>query len=198
MSRTRRPSAAELELWRHFTADIEPLEGKEVRRPAPRPQPQPNPKPQPARCEAPTAGARPGAPKIADTGILRPQGKAPRPLPPAALDPDRPVGIDKRTWQRLKRGQIEIGRSLVLHGETQDAAHRRLGRFLVKAAAEGVRCVLVVTGKGIAGDGVLRRMTPRWLGEPGNREHVLTYCQAQPRHGGSGAFYVRLRRSRQR
>jgi DNA-nicking Smr family endonuclease len=37
-------------------------------------------------------------------------------------------------------------------------------------------------------------MTPRWLDEPLNRARVLSYAQAQVRHGGEGALYVLLRR----
>ena len=66
----------------------------------------------------------------------------------AALDPHRPVSLDRRTWQRLKRGQLSIEQDLDLHGRTQDEAHRALGDFLAAAQAAGCRCVLVVTGKG--------------------------------------------------
>jgi DNA-nicking Smr family endonuclease len=65
------------------------------------------------------------------------------------------------------------------------------------AYAAGLRCVLVVTGKGGGeGRGVLRQMVPRWLGEASHRQYVLTFCPAQPRHGGDGALYVLLKRRR--
>jgi DNA-nicking Smr family endonuclease len=114
----------------------------------------------------------------------------------AALDPTRPVGLDRRNWLRLKRGQVAIELILDLHGQTQEQAHRNLIGFLVKAQAEGRRCVLVVTGKGQPGGGVLRHMVPRWLNEGDNRERVVAYAPAQRRHGGTGALYVLLRRHR--
>ena len=63
---------------------------------------------------------------------------------------------------------------------------------------------LVVTGKGalapaLFGDerGVLRRMVPHWLRLPDLRALVLGFEEAEQRHGGSGALYVRLRRLRE-
>jgi DNA-nicking Smr family endonuclease len=116
-----------------------------------------------------------------------------------ALDPDRPIDLDRRTWLRLKRGQVIIEDTLDLHGQTQEQAHGRLGRFLSEAQAGRRRCVLVVTGKGrLEHGGVLRHMVPRWLNEGGNRERVLAYCPAQRHHGGDGALYVLVRRPRPR
>lgn len=92
---------------------------------------------------------------------------------------------------------MTIERTLDLHGRTQTEAHLALDRFLAMAVAANLRCVLVVTGKGgTAGRGVLRQMVPRWLAEARHRRTVLTYCPAQPRHGGEGALYVLLRRGR--
>jgi DNA-nicking Smr family endonuclease len=118
--------------------------------------------------------------------------------PSAALDPHRPVGLDRRSWLRLKRGQVAIEQTLDLHGRTQADAHGALGAFLAAAQAAGCRCVLVVTGKGLESGGTLRHMVPRWLNEGANRERIVAFCPAQARHGGSGALYVLLRRRRER
>lgn len=122
--------------------------------------------------------------------------RAPASYAPLALDPQRPSGIDRRSWLRLKRGQVTIEDTVDLHGLTQAQAHERLGRFLVEAQREGLRCVVVVTGKGVVNGGVLRQMVPRWLNESGNRERVLAYAPAQPKHGGTGALYLLIRRQR--
>jgi DNA-nicking Smr family endonuclease len=116
----------------------------------------------------------------------------------AALDPHRPVGLDRRTWLRLKRGQVSIEQRLDLHGRTQDEAHRALGGFIAAAQAAGCRCVLVVTGKGLESGGTLRHMVPRWLNEGANRERIVAFSPAQARHGGAGALYILLRRRRER
>jgi DNA-nicking Smr family endonuclease len=113
-------------------------------------------------------------------------------------------GLDKRTAEKLKRGRYTIERRLDLHGMTQDEAHRALNGFVARAEEDGVRCVLVITGKGVrrlaAGEaeefGVLRSAVPRWLNEAPNRARILAFGAAQPRDGGSGALYVLLRRRR--
>ena len=182
--RHRESSAEELALWRHAMKGALPLDPgavpAEEQLPAPAaeaPAPEtPQPAPPPAGREARSAFA------------------GPRPLRP--LDPLRPVDLDRRTWLRLRRGMMPLAARLDLHGDTQEEAHDRLGRFL--AAAQGLdrRCVLVITGRGSRKGGILRDMVPRWLAEAPNRARVLSYSPAQPRHGGAGALYVLLRRRR--
>lgn len=110
------------------------------------------------------------------------------------LDPTRPIDIDRRTWDRLRRGELPIATRLDLHGLTQTQAHERLQSFLSRARRDGARCVLVITGRGSAGGGVLRTMTPRWLDEPPLRDHIVAFAPASAAHGGAGALYVLLRR----
>jgi DNA-nicking Smr family endonuclease len=174
VSRPRRPTAEELALWRRAMGVTAPL-----REPAAPPASPPDPLALPAP---------------------RPERRAGEPgrRPPAALDPHRPVGLDRRTWLRLKRGQVAIEQTLDLHGRTQAEAHGALGRFVAAAQAAGCRCVLVVTGKGLGSGGTLRHMVPRWLNEGANRERIVAFAPAQARHGGSGALYVLLRRRRER
>lgn len=107
-------------------------------------------------------------------------------------------GVDRRTQQRLRRGQIPIDSRLDLHGMTQTQAHSALTHGLAAAQARGERCVLAITGKGeIDGErGVLRRSTPRWLREGQNAARVLDIAPARARDGGAGAFYVYLRKVR--
>jgi DNA-nicking Smr family endonuclease len=119
---------------------------------------------------------------------------------PAAEKPLASLG--RRLRQRLARGSEPLDRRIDLHGLTQVEAHEALARFLREAQAEGARTVLVVTGKGMRrGDGeamsergVLRRLVPLWLREPSFRPYVLAIEPAHAAHGGTGAFYVRLRR----
>ena len=111
------------------------------------------------------------------------------------------------TLERLARGRANIDARIDLHGLTQAEAHAALLRFLHRAQAEGARFVLVITGKGTpatagtqhpaSGErGVLRRQVPLWLGLPEFRSCVLGFDGAHVGHGGDGALYVRLRRTR--
>ena len=76
----------------------------------------------------------------------------------------------------------------------QEQARRVLGDFLRRAQGDGYRAALVITGKGISGEGVLRRHVPAWLAEPALSGVVAGASPAHPRHGGDGALYVALKR----
>ena len=92
---------------------------------------------------------------------------------------------------------MEAARRLDLHGHTAAAAHRALERFLQQAAAEGVRCVEIVTGRGAGPEGgVLRRELPHWLNAPSLRRLILG--AAHPHPANPGAVRVLLRRDRSR
>jgi DNA-nicking Smr family endonuclease len=119
------------------------------------------------------------------------------------------AGLDRNTSEKLRKGKMSIDGRVDLHGMTQREAHSRLRSFLGHAHRKGWRCVLVITGKGSSVEktddapfmgtgrkGVLREEVPRWLAEPSLRRLVLDYRTAQLRHGGSGALYVLLKRSR--
>ncbi len=107
-------------------------------------------------------------------------------------------GLDRRTAERLRKGEIAIERRIDLHGMTQDDAHAALDRFIRLCWKDGRRMLLVITGKGSGGAGVLRRGVPRWLAAGEHAARILKVETAQARHGGGGAFYVLLRRQRDR
>lgn len=77
---------------------------------------------------------------------------------------------------------------------TQDRARAALDAFIRDAWDEGYRAVLVITGKGVTGDGVLRRHAPEWLAAPHLAHIVAGISEAHRRHGGEGALYVALKR----
>jgi DNA-nicking Smr family endonuclease len=115
--------------------------------------------------------------------------------------------LDKNTLSRLKRGKMTVERRLDLHGYTLDAAYATLRAFIVQAAGDGMRCVLVVTGKGdplatpVPGQrprGAIRREFPHWLMRDPLCHLVLRAVPAQVSDGGVGAFYVYLRRAREK
>ena len=118
---------------------------------------------------------------------------------PADLRSAVPVmraGIDNASARRLTKGSFEIDDRLDLHGKTEAMAQKALHQFIQNASRRGDRTLLVITGKGAAGQGVLRRKVPEWLKEYPLKQHILALSQASPKDGGGGALYVRLRRSR--
>lgn len=115
-----------------------------------------------------------------------------------------PLGnYDRGEVRSLAGGKLALDGRIDLHGLRQHEAHTALGAFLQKSQARGHRHVLVITGKGGRASnggierGVLSREVPRWLGEPEFRQVVVGFAPAHKRHGGEGALYVRLRKSRQ-
>jgi len=135
---------------------------------------------------------RPAASKPATAPLARPPAQAPTPPP---LSP-----LGRRMRSRVARGKEDIDGRLDLHGLTQSEAHAALLGFLRQAGGRGARLVLVITGKGARDGegerGVLRRQVPHWLRLPEFRALVIGFEQAHVAHGGEGALYVRVRRSR--
>jgi DNA-nicking Smr family endonuclease len=106
--------------------------------------------------------------------------------------------LDEPTLEKLAKGRLPIEGRVDLHGMTQDEAYSLLFSFLHRAHAGGIRYVLVITGKGSSsgGDGVLRRVVPAWLSTAAFRPLVSSHDHAARNHGGSGALYIRMRRTR--
>lgn len=180
-------------LWQSVAASVRPLKKKPLAAP-----------PSKAASPPPRPMAKPPAPSAAKI--------APRPSPkpePLMVRGGRGAvaGLDQQSADKLRKGLMRIEDRLDLHGRSQLQAHGALLRFLAQCQDAGLRCVLIVTGKGeragetpapilAARRGILREMLPKWLNEPPARERILMLSQAQPKDGGEGAFYVLLRRRR--
>lgn len=119
---------------------------------------------------------------------------------PTAISAPPLAPLERRLKQRLVRGTQPIDSRIDLHGFTESEAHEALRRFLRASQARGAKVVLVITGKGRLGGehGVLRRAVPLWLRLPEFRQTVVGFEPAGVQHGGEGALYVRLRKSRGR
>ena len=102
-----------------------------------------------------------------------------------------------RKAERFRKGLLPLESVLDLHGLTQPQAHAALDLYIADCFARGLRAVLVITGKGNAGEGVLKARVPDWLHMSPNSDRVLALTPARPRHGGTGALYVLLRRDRE-
>ncbi len=102
--------------------------------------------------------------------------------------------------RRLRRGAIAPDRTIDLHGHTLLSAHAALEQALARAVAEDVRVLLVVTGKPPRPDnkarGLIRASIGDWLAGSGYRDRIAAVRHAHPRHGGTGALYLILRRRR--
>lgn len=117
---------------------------------------------------------------------------------PATAARDKPpprAEIEQKQRRRLSRGRTELDGTLDLHGMTLVEAEAALKNFIAYHRAQGHRWVLVITGKGVRGEGRLRKALPEWLSAPAQSQAIAEFDQAAIAHGGGGAFYLRLRRA---
>lgn len=172
--RGRRLGPEELRLWSLVAATVRPAPGRVVPLVPPAPAPPLDPEAPPARVAAQTSPVQ--------------VPKKPAPTRPDPVEPGR-----KR---RLTRERDRIDARIDLHGLDYDRARAALHAFVRRSVDDGCRAVLVITGKGYTGEGVLRRWAPEWLADPALRPYVAGVSLAHRRHGGEGALYVALKRLR--
>ena len=108
-------------------------------------------------------------------------------LPPVAT-------LTPRTAARQLKSRGPIMATLDLHGLSKTEAYERMQTFIRRQFSLGHRHVLVITGKGRVGEGVLRRAVPEWLNEPAMRRMVAGMAIASPEKGGEGALHVLLKK----
>ena len=183
------PKPTDFELWTEVTKSVSPLRKRK-----------------PSKLVASTLAGSPRAMPI----ISAPHAHVPR---LQAKSPPQLTGFDRRTAQKMMRGNVEIERRIDLHGSGIEMARVNLLSFLRNAFGEGARTVLVITGKGSSPfarhtlhgaahfhsperEGRLRRLLPEWLNEAEFRVLVSGFQPAHPKHGGGGAYYVKIRRVR--
>ncbi|HJE29872.1 MAG TPA: Smr/MutS family protein [Pseudomonas nitrititolerans] len=104
-------------------------------------------------------------------------------------------GVQEGQMRKLKAGQISFEGSLDLHGLSVEKARELLWDFLAEAGKFEIRCVRVTHGKAARVDGkrpMIKSHVNTWL-----RQHpqVLGFTSCLPRHGGTGALYVMLKRN---
>ncbi len=138
--------------------------------------------------------------------MARPAPKKMRPAPPPAPPPPRIVARSSNTldgsWDRqLSRGLVSPESAIDLHGHSLSSAYDRLDRGLEQAIAQGDRVLLLVTGKPPRAEserpharGAIRAAVGDWLASSRHAGRIAAVRNAHPRHGGTGALYIVLRR----
>jgi hypothetical protein len=181
-------SAEELALWRRLP---KPLRRCIHRHPCRRPTP------------APILVAEPA---VAPARKVKGRVPPPRPAPPAPAQPrplhasgqgSTPVGT--ASWRAAR-----FPRCLDRSPRPQpDLAHGRLLASLAQALAIGARVILLVTGKprphgdhDLRGERAARSAPSCSIGWRPAPMPIASVRPAQPRHGGTGAVYIVLRRPR--
>lgn len=181
----RRLSAEERALWDKVVSTVQPL----------RPR-------LPSRAEAPVptapAAQLPPAP-------VKAAPKSPRTPPPPAPAVVKPGTTLDGGWdRRLSRGLVQPDLTVDLHGHNLQTAWHLLDLKLEQGMAVGVRVMLLITGKPPTDDrrpvarGAIRAAVGDWLAASRHAADIAAVRNAHPRHGGSGALYIVLRRQRAR
>jgi DNA-nicking Smr family endonuclease len=109
------------------------------------------------------------------------------------------AGCDPRLLRRLRSGEFAYQAHLDLHGLVTEEARIELDRFLMRAYHAGLRCVLVIHGRGRNSKDqipVLKSRVVSWLARGQWLRLVLAFASARACDGGAGALYVLLRRDR--
>ncbi|MCA6064143.1 DNA endonuclease SmrA [Thalassolituus marinus] len=104
-------------------------------------------------------------------------------------------GIQDGVFRKLRLGKYEIEARLDLHRRTVEEARREVFRFVQDCISHDIRNVLILPGKGdrnTSDPALLKSYLVHWLED---LDDVQAFHTAQPHHGGSGAFYVLLRKS---
>lgn len=122
------------------------------------------------------------------------------------LDDNEFGGIDNSTLTKFKREEFRPEAVLDLHGMTESKAFDAVEDFVAKSYNRGLRCIIIITGKGLphpgddddifATKGILHKSVPQWLNLPHLRAAILIYKHPSAKLGGGGALYILLRRNK--
>ncbi len=190
--RRRRLTPEDQDIWSRYTRTAEALDP---------------PRQEPLNASPPVPNPDPPAPQVrpfrlGERAKMRNSSHA---LAPSIAEEVRaaPLRMDAKAHKRMTSGKLRPEGKLDLHGMTLEQAHPELTHFVLMSHATGKRLVIVVTGKGKSRPaegpiparlGVLKHQVPQWLRMAPLAPVVLQVSEAHRRHGGSGAYYVYLRR----
>lgn len=111
------------------------------------------------------------------------------------------VGLPPDVLTKLRRGEFSYQDHTDLHGCTRKEARQVVIQFVQESFARGLRCVLIVSGRGLNSRDkipVLKHGVVRWLTQSPLKRLILAFASARCCDGGAGAFYVLLRRNEEK
>lgn len=192
---TRHLSSDEAALWARVMAGVRPLAKAAPTAPATGSKT--------ARAAVPVSVAPPvtAPPAKRVVGRIPPP---PVPKPTRAAAPANSANTLDGTWDKqIARGLVSPDRTIDLHGHTLQSAYNELDGALDAAIRAGDRTILLVTGKPPRptserphARGAIRAATGDWLAGSRHADAIAAVRAAHPRHGGSGALYIVLKRAR--
>lgn len=120
--------------------------------------------------------------------------REPEPVAPRAVLSHMRPGVQLGVYRKLRLGHYAPEARLDLHRLSVAESRHALWRFLGEARRAGLRCVLVLHGRGELSPkpALLKSQVRLWLME---LPEVLAFHSAVQRDGGDGALYVLLKKS---
>ena len=129
---------------------------------------------------------------------------------------------DKKDWQKFISGKEKLSdkdlkkninksiktKLIDLHGYSLESANQIIENFIIKSFEEGVTKLIVITGKGLHSNNqnnpyvskdlsILKYSVPEYIWNNQNLARIVDLIQdARIEDGGSGAFYVYLKKKR--
>ena len=112
------------------------------------------------------------------------------------IKPIKPVVLDQQLFKQFKNDSFH---KVDLHGCTVDEAHQKVLSYLTNHSKKKNLLHIVITGLGNKSNGdefftgKIRKQFPLWLETEPFQIIVKSYSSCKIKHGGLGAFYVKLR-----
>ena len=113
--------------------------------------------------------------------------------------------LPNKDFKYQKKENLKV-RSIDLHGYTLDEANKTIEDFINKAFSENINKLIIVTGKGLHSEnekdpyvskdfGILKYSVPNFIKSNHNLSKIIDFIQdAKIEDGGSGAFYIHLKK----
>ena len=111
--------------------------------------------------------------------------------------------------KNIKKKSFIIDKKIDFHGKTLFESEEIFENVILSCYNSGLRCLLFVTGKGLFKSkniehnnkpklyyGVIRSAFINWVKSNKFSKYILSFEEASITHGGSGAFYVYLRKKK--
>ena len=119
------------------------------------------------------------------------------------ISPKTDIDIEKNKLKRIKNGKITIEGTLDLHGFSLIDAENELKFFVGDSLRQNKNLLLIITGKGsnsrpdIYGKTLtIKSEVKKWLSDSFYSDKVKYISKALERHGGEGAYYFFLKKSK--
>ena len=115
--------------------------------------------------------------------------------------------LPNKDFKYQKKENLKV-KSIDLHGYTLDEANKTIEDFINKAYLDNINKLIVVTGKGIHSDnekdpyvskefGILKYSVPEFISKNSSLMNLINeISDAEIEDGGSGAFYIFLKKNK--